>query len=115
MATTTNAGTDDGCRCTPHHPAARFKPFEWVPGEQLDLSQRSQAAFLNSARDVVQGAHTLAQLLEWDEDRRDAAASGDGPAQVFDAGQRSALQRLLAASLDLLHAQIEAQCELLTG
>ncbi|MDP9916498.1 hypothetical protein J2W24_002145 [Variovorax boronicumulans] len=84
-----------------------FKPFEWVHGEWLPPSLQSHAAFLNDARDVVQGAQTLVQLLDWDEDRRDAAP-------LFDACQRSSLQRFLAVSLGLLHARIEAQCEALT-
>lgn len=100
---------------TPYRPTALFKPFEWVEGEGLDVSRQNQAAFLNDARDVVQGAHTLVQLLAWDEDRRDAALSDADPAPLFDAGQRSALQRLLAVSLGLLHARIESQCEALAG
>ncbi|SFQ34876.1 hypothetical protein SAMN05216567_11494 [Variovorax sp. OK605] len=98
----------------PYRPTAQFKPFEWVPGERLDPSRQSRAAFLNDARDAVQGAHTLAQLLAWDEDRRDAALSDADPAPLFDACQRSALQRFLAVSLALLHARIESQCEALT-
>ena len=77
-------------------------------------SQQSQAAFLNDARDAVQGAHTLVQLLAWDEDRRDAALSAADPAPLFDTCQRSALQRFLSVSLGLLHARIESQCEALT-
>ncbi|KQW54023.1 hypothetical protein ASC92_22050 [Variovorax sp. Root411] len=110
MAHASNAG----CSCTPYRPAAQFKSFEWVQAERLGPSQQSLAAFLNDARDAVQGAHTLVQLLAWDEDRRDAALSDADPAPLFDACQRSALQRFLSVSLGLLHARIESQCEALT-
>ena len=115
MANASNARTDTGCACTPSLPIAhQFKPFEWVQGERLDPSHQSLAALLNDARDVVQGTQTLIQLLDWDEDRRDAASSSNaGPAPLFDACQRNALQRLLCASLGLLHARIEGQCEAL--
>lgn len=110
------ASADARCTCTPYRPDAQFKPFEWVQGDRLgDSSQQSQAAFLNDARDVVQGAQTLIQLLGWDEDRRDAASSDADPAPLFDACQRNSLQRLLSATLGLLHARIEVQCEALTG
>jgi len=114
MANASNAGTNAGCSCASYRPTAQFKPFEWVQGDRLDLSQQSQAAFLNDARDVVQGVQTLVQLLGWDEDRRDAASSDADPAPLFDACQRGSLQRLLSATLGLLHARIEAQCEALT-
>ncbi|WP_454908957.1 hypothetical protein [Variovorax gossypii] len=103
-----------GCPSAPHRPAAQFRPFEWIEAERLHPHQQNQAAFLNDARDVVQGACTLAQLLAWDEDRRDAALSGADPAPLFDACQRGALQRLLTVSLSLLHARIESQCDALT-
>ena len=115
MANASNAGTDTGCTCTSSHLLAQFKPFEWVQAERLDSSHQSHAAFLNDARDVVQGAQTLVQLLDWDEDRRDAASPDRNAAPLFDASQRNSLQRLLAASLGLLHARIEDQCESLTG
>lgn len=114
MATASNAGTDAGCPCASQRPTALFKPFEWVQGERLAPSLQSHAAFLNDARDVVQGAQTLAQLLNWDEDRRDLASSDANAAPLLDACQRSLLQRFLAVSLGLLHARIEAQCEALT-
>jgi len=114
MANASNAGTNAGCSCASYRPTAQFKPFEWVQGDRLDLSQQSQAAFLNDARDVVQGVQTLVQLLGWDEDRREAASSDADPAPLFDACQRGSLQRLLSATLGLLHARIEAQCEALT-
>ena len=114
MANASNAGTDAGCSCASYRSTAQFKPFEWVQGDRLDLSQQSQAAFLNDARDVVKGVQTLVQLLGWDEDRRDAASSDADPAPLFDACQRGSLQRLLSATLGLLHARIEAQCEVLT-
>lgn len=115
MAKASNKGTDAGSPAAPHRPTAQFKPFEWVEGDGLDLPQQRQAAFLNSARDIVQGAQTLIHLLGWDEDRRDADASDADAAPLFNSCQRDALQRLLAASLGLLHAQIEDQCEALTG
>ena len=82
MATAPNAGTDAGCPCASHRSTALFKPFEWVQGEQLAPSLQSHAAFLNEARDLVQGAQTLVQLLEWDEDRRGAASSDADPAPL---------------------------------
>ncbi|WP_432726074.1 hypothetical protein [Variovorax sp. W6] len=109
------AGTNARCACASYRPTAQFKPFEWVQGDRVGFSQQGQAAFLNDARDVVQGAQTLVQLLGWDEDRRDAASSDADPAPLFDACQRSSLQRLLSATLGLLHARIEIQCEALTG
>jgi len=114
MAHASNARTDAGCPCASDRPTALFKPFEWVEGEGLSSSMQSHAAFLNDARDVVQGAQTLVQLLGWDEDRRDAAPSDADAVPLFDACQRSSLQRFLAVSLGLLHARIEAQCEVLT-
>ena len=114
MAHASDAGTNTGNPCASYRPTAQFKPFEWVQGDRLDFSQQSQAAFLNDARDVVQGAQTLVQLLGWDEDRRDAASSDADPAPLFDACQRGSLQRLLSATLGLLHARIEAQCDALT-
>jgi hypothetical protein len=74
---------------------AEFKPFAWNPVDGLDHEERRRASFLNDARDVIDGAHTLMQLLAWDEGRRDAA------------------QPLLIASLGMLHAGIEGQCEAL--
>ena len=115
MAHASDAGTDTGNPASSFRPTAQFKPFDWVQADKLDASRQSQAAFLNDARDVVQGAQTLVQLLDWDEDRRAAAASDADPAPLFDAPQRESLQRLLAASLSLLHARIEGQCEALTG
>jgi hypothetical protein len=118
MATTTNtnANTDAGCSCaSSSFPVAQFQPFEWIPSEGLDAPRQNRASFLNDARDVVQGTQTLAQLLSWDEDRRDTAATDAGPAPLFNACQRESLQRLLAASLGLLHARIEAQCDALNG
>ncbi len=114
MPTVPNAGTDAGCPCASQRSTVLFKPFEWVQGERLPPSLQSHAAFLNEARDVVQGAQTLVQLLEWDEDRRDAASSDVDPAPLFDACQRSSLQRFVVVSLGLLHARIEAQGEALT-
>ena len=115
MAKTSNASTDTRCSCASSSlPTVQFKPFEWVQREGLDVSRQRHASFLNDARDVVQGTQTLAQLLSWDEDRRDAASSDAGPPPLLDACQREALQRLLAVSLGLLHAQIEAQCDALT-
>lgn len=113
MATASNAGTDAGCSCASPRPTVLFRPFEWVQGERHPPSLQSHAAFLNEARDVVQGAQTLVQLLDWDEDRRDAASSDADSAPLLDACQRSSLQRFLAVSLGLLHARIEAQCEVL--
>jgi hypothetical protein len=114
MAHASDTGCPGPCPCAPYRPTAQFKPFEWVQGERLDASLQGNGAFLNDARDVVQGAHTLARLLAWDEDRRDAALCAADPAPLFDACQRSALQRFLAVSLGLLHERIEAQCEALT-
>jgi hypothetical protein len=109
MAKDFNAGTDAGDSGV--RPVSQFKPFEWVPLRGLDPSQQHQAAFLNDARDVVQGAQLLVQLLQWDEERHDAASSDTDPGPVLDACQRSSLQRFVAVSLGLLHARIEAQCE----
>jgi hypothetical protein len=109
MAKDFDAGTDasdSGAR-----PVSQFKPFEWVPPQGLDPSRQHQAAFLNDARDVVQGAQLMVQLLQWDEERRDVASSDTDPAPLLDACQRSSLQRFVAVSLGLLHARIEAQCE----
>ena len=115
MAHASDAGTNTGNPCASYRPTAQFKPFDWVQADKLDASRQSQAAFLNDARDVVQGAQTLVQLLGWDEGRRDAAVSNADPAPLLDAPQRESLRRLLAASLNLLHGHIEAQCEALTG
>ncbi len=101
----TNAG-DSGALSV-----SQFKPFEWVPPQGLDPSRQHQAAFLNDARDVVQGALLLVQLLQWDEELRDAESSDTDPAPLLDTCQRGSLQRFVAVSLGLLHARIEAQCE----
>ncbi|NVM90989.1 hypothetical protein [Variovorax sp. SG517] len=114
-ASSNDAGTSTRAASASYRPSAQFKPFEWVQGDRLDSSGRSQAEFLNDARDIVQGAQTLVQLLGWDEDRRDAAASDADPAPLFEASQRDSLQRLLSATLGLLHARIEVQCEALAG
>lgn len=106
MADDTNATGDAR---TPFRPRPQFRPFEWIPCEGLDRSLHHRASFLNDARDVVQGAYLLVQLLQWDEERHDAASSD--PVAVFDACQRSSLQRFVAVSLGLLHARIEEQCE----
>lgn len=114
MAQASNAGR----ACAGHRAAAQFKLFEWIEVDRLDPSQQSLATFLNTARDIVQGTQTLTQLLAWDEDLREAVESdneGSGQRPLLDPCQRSALQRLIAASLDLLHARIEAQGEALTG
>jgi hypothetical protein len=59
------------------------------------------------------GAHTLLQLLVWDDDLREGWAPGCdvGPLPLFDAGHRASLQRFVVASLGKLHADIEDQCE----
>lgn len=90
-------------------PRPQFRPFGWIPCEGLDPSLHHRASFLNDARDVVQGAQLLVQLLQWDEERHDATSAD--PAAVFDACQRGSLQRFVAVSLGLLHARIEEQCE----
>ncbi|WP_395348365.1 hypothetical protein [Variovorax sp. UC122_21] len=108
MADDSNATGDAS---TSLRPRPQFKPFEWIPCEGLDPSLHHRASFLNDARDVVQGAHLLVQLLQWDEERHDAASPDTDPAPVFEACQRSSLQRFVAVSLGLLHARIEEQCE----
>ena len=110
MAKDSNTAAGDA-RAPRYRPLAQFKPFEWIPCEGLAPHQHHHAAFLNDARDVVQGAQLMVQLLQWDEERHDAALSDADPAPVFDACQRSSLQRFVAASLGLLHARIEVQCE----
>jgi hypothetical protein len=109
MAKDFDAGTDAGDSGA--RPVSQFKPFEWIPPRGLDPSRQHQAAFLNDARDVVQGALLLVQLLQWDEERRDAASSDADLAPLLDACRRSSLQRFVAVSLGLLHARIEKQCE----
>jgi len=113
MAESSNAGADANCSFASYRPSAQFKPFEWVRGEGLSLHQQRLAEFLNDARDVVQGTHMLAQLLSWDEDRRETACSDASPAPFFNACHRGALERLMSASLGLLGAQIERQCDAL--
>ncbi|MDQ0606014.1 hypothetical protein QFZ83_000185 [Variovorax sp. W1I1] len=115
MADSSYAGADAGCSAASYRPTAQFKPFEWVRGEGLSLPQQRLAQFLNDTRDVVQGTHTLAQLLSWDEDRRESACSDESPAPIFNACHRGAIERLMAASLGLLSAQIERQCDALDG
>jgi hypothetical protein len=53
------------------HESATFEPFAWNPVQGLEGKELRNALFLNDARDVIDGAHTLMQLLAWDEDRRD--------------------------------------------
>jgi hypothetical protein len=113
MANSSKAGADASCSFASYRPTAQFKPFEWVRGDGLSLSQQRYAAFLNDARDVVYGAQTLSQLLSWDEDKREAASSDADPAPLFNAHHRGALERLLAVSLGFVGAQIESQCEAL--
>ncbi len=109
MAKDFNAGTDAGDSGA--RPVSQFKPFEWVPQQGLDPSRRHQAAFLNDARDVVQGAQLLVQLLQWDEERHDVASPDTDRTPVFQSYQRCSLQRFIAVSLGLLHERIEEQCE----
>jgi len=92
-------------------PRSQFRPFEWIPCEGLDPSLHHRATFLNDARDVVQGAQLLVQLLQWDEERHDAESSETKLAPVLERYQRSSLRRFVAAALGLLHAQIEDRCE----
>lgn len=118
MANDSNDASSDGHAAQSHnHSAAQFKHFEWIEADRLAPSQRSLATFLNDARDIVQGTQTLIQLLNWDEGRSsEAARSSDAaPAPLLDAPHRESLLRLLSASLGLLHARIEAQCEALTN
>jgi len=93
------------------HDSAEFKPFLWNPLQGLDPKERQYALFLNDARDVVQGAHTLMALLAWDEDRRDEARSTNGPEALLSVADRASLQRFVIASLGMLHADIESRCE----
>lgn len=115
MAHASNAGRAGAGRRV----AAQFEPFDWIEVDRLDPSQQGLAALLNTARDIVQGTQTLTQLLTWDEDNREATDSGDAVSNpqspLLNHCQRSALQRLIAASLDLLHARIEAEGEALAG
>jgi len=108
MANDSNATGDARA---PSRPLPQFRAFEWIPREGLDPGIHHRASFLNDARDVVQGAQLLVQLLQWDEERHDAASSDTDPAPVLDACQRGSLQRFVAVSLSLLHARIEEQCE----
>lgn len=78
MAKDFNAGADAGDSGA--RPVSQFKPFKWVPQQGLDPSRQHQAAFLNDARDVVQGALLLVQLLQWDEERCEAVSSETDPA-----------------------------------
>jgi hypothetical protein len=98
------------------HESATFEPFAWTPVQGLEGKELRNALFLNDARDVIDGAHTLMQLLAWDEDRRDDAGDGDEPSEnaapLLEASHRASLQRLLVASLGMLHARIEAQADL---
>lgn len=95
------------------HDSAQFKPFVWNPSQGLHHKDQQYAEFLNDARDVVQGAHTLMQLLAWDEDQRDEVRSPQERAPLLEAVHRASLQRFVVASLAMLHADIEGQCEAL--
>ena len=97
----------DSSSSTAQTTGAEFKPFAWNPVHGLDHEERRRALFLNDARDVIDGAHTLVQLLAWDEGRRDATQP------LLDDAHRASIQRLLIASLGMLHAGIEGQCEAL--
>lgn len=114
MADSSCAGVDAGSSAASFVPTPQFKPFTWwSSASRLDIHQQHYASFLNDARDVVHGAHTLAELLNWDDVRRELAQSPDDPAPIFDAFHRGSLERLLIASLSMLGAQIEHQCEVL--
>ena len=116
MSNPSNAAASNAGNPRPRYrPTHQFKPFAWVdPNRFANLTQQSQAAFLNDARDIVQGTQALVQLLAWDEDRHEAAASDpEDPAPLFDLCQRETLQRFLSAALGLLQTRIEAQCEAL--
>lgn len=93
------------------HAGAQFKPFAWHPLEGLDPHARQRAAFLNDTRDVIDGAHTLMQLLAWDEERADELRSEPACAPLLDAAHRASLQRFVVASLGMLHARTEQQGE----
>lgn len=95
----------------PAHAGAQFKPFAWHPLEGLDHRARQRAAFLNDARDVIDGAHTLIQLLAWDEAHGDEVRSSPPSAPVLGGVHRASIQRYLIASLGMLHARIEQQGE----
>ena len=102
-----------GSSSTAAHGRAKFKPFVWNSLEGLDHEARARASFLNDARDVVDGAHTLMQLLAWDEEQRDEANAANARAPLRDAVHRASLQRFVVAALGRLHADIEGQCETL--
>ena len=78
----------------------------------LEGKELRNALFLNDARDVIDGAHTLMQLLAWDEDRRDGDEPSENAAPLLEASHRASLQRFVVASLGMLHARIEAQADL---
>lgn len=102
-----------GSSSTAAHGRAKFKPFVWNSLEGLDHEARARASFLNDARDVVDGAHTLMQLLAWDEAQRDEANAANARVPLLDAVHRASLQRFVVAALGRLHADIEGQCETL--
>lgn len=95
------------------HDSAQFKPFVWNSLEGLDHDARARASFLNDARDVVDGAQTLMQLLLWDDERRDDVGSSDATVPLLERWHRASLQRFMVAALGMLHADIEGQCEAL--
>src|SRR4051812_24099385 len=61
MAESTNAAAQAQAQ-TPPQARAQFKPFAWNPLDGLVGDPLQRALFLNHARDVVDGAHTLLQL-----------------------------------------------------
>ena len=71
MTISSNAGADAGDPTASYHPTAQFKLHTWWSSSGgLDIHQQHYASFLNDARDVVQGAHTLVELLSWNDVRR---------------------------------------------
>ena len=105
---THDAGAPD--HSAPFRPNPQFKPFNWIQTDSLSVRERLFAEFLSGARDVVHGAHTLSQLLNWDDCRRDVAYTSADPQPVLTPYHRHALERLMIASLGMLGEQIDEQC-----
>ncbi|WP_431113119.1 hypothetical protein [Variovorax paradoxus] len=80
-SSTPNAGKPD--HSAPIRPNPQFKPFEWIQNDSLSPRERLFAEFLSGARDVVHGAHALAQFINWDDCRRDVAYTSTDPQPVL--------------------------------
>lgn len=92
--------------CKDKSSAPAFSEWGWIDTSEMDYLQRARADFLNQSRDLAHGAHTVAELLNWDEER----SEWSDVKPTLSAYHRHSLGRLVIAALKVLDVEIEKQC-----